>query len=129
MVQARLTSSVCYAMRNIVLNPDEIGQAILVTANRRNGELVPEHRTIFTVVPQPHPARTVVDNRLPYLLACLLIAVVALQKPTVPVENFFLGVARQAFESLVGVDENGVISLLLGDHQAVIGGVDRLFQQ
>jgi hypothetical protein len=58
-----------------------------------------------------------------------LVMVLALQEAAVLVEDVVDGIAGQAFERRVGVDQDAVAAFLFGDDDAVVGGLDHQLQK
>ncbi|MNG15192.1 hypothetical protein D3C84_990030 [compost metagenome] len=59
-----------------------------------------------------------------------MVAVSGLKKTAILIKDFFAGVSGQAFECGVNVNQDLVLlAFLLGNHDAVVGGVDGQLEQ
>src|SRR5258705_13551282 len=72
--------------------------------NRRDTEVVPEHRTVLAVAAQRDRAAPAALQPRPQLVQTVLASVVALQKAAVLAQHFPRPITGKALETLVHVD-------------------------
>ncbi|MNG37484.1 hypothetical protein D3C84_1248510 [compost metagenome] len=53
-----------------------------------------------------------------------LVVVLALEEAAILIEDVVRGVAGEALEGRVGVDQDAVVAFLLGDDDAIVGALD-----
>jgi hypothetical protein len=81
---------------------------VVAVVHRSDGELVPEGRSVLSVVAYLDGDRFLVFDRRRERVDHLGVGLGALEKPRIPSENLFAGVSRVAFPGAVDVDERVV---------------------
>ena len=116
-------------LADIFLHANKIRQLIAFIEHRGDRQFVPEVRAILAIVAQPLADRLTAGDRFADQLQRVLIAIACLQKAAILVQDFVTAITGEGFESAVRVNQNGVITFPLGDHDAVLGCVDHALQQ
>src|SRR5215213_5075228 len=107
-----------FALGDVLLYPDEVGDAPPVVAHRGDAQLLPEQRAVLAVVAHRNPAISAFPDGRPHLFEGGLAPVVALQEATVAPDDLLGRVAGYALEGGVGVDDRVVGPVWVGDEDA-----------
>ncbi|MNJ63925.1 hypothetical protein D3C77_598540 [compost metagenome] len=90
----------------------------------RDRQLIPEQAAILAIVAQHLATRAPFANCLADGCDTWLVVVLALEEAAILIEDVVRGVAGEALEGRVGVDQDAVVAFLLGDDDAIVGALD-----
>jgi len=113
-------------VRNLALDPHEVGDVAAGIAEGGNEELIPEGCTIDAVVEQADGHVVAGFDRLADALGCLGIRFWTLQEATIAAEDLIQRVAGEVEKSLTGIDDRVVGQRGVRDHEVLLGRLEGL---